>query len=673
LGLLPRASRPPRVPAPAPAAWPRAEVRARLPSAASAAAGALCALALAATFAAGQARPSTIGVEEIRPGMRGYGLTVFRGEQPERFDVTVIDVLRNFRPGQDLILVRTDHPILDHASTVAGCSGSPIYFDDRLAGAYAYGWPFGKDPVAGVTPIGSMLAEMRRARRPDAFPVAPLEPIAPASARPRASASPAAAPPDAASLAGLPPFRGDDDLPDAFAALRALATRAGLGPALGGRDDGAAPRGLRRAATPLLLGGVSDSALALLADALAPFDLVPLQAGGGGGRGAASAPAAGAPRFVDGGAIGVQLARGDVNMTAVGTVTHVAGNQLIAFGHPMMNAGETGLPTATARVLHVLASEQRSFKIAEPVAPLGALVNDRQAAIVVDTAVRPATVPLRLRVRGPEGLPRGEWNVQVAAHRVLTPVLVLATLTSALEATASDQTDVMFEARSSLRVEGRRDPVETVDRGYSPSGVASARTLSRLRLFAAIEAVYGNPFEKRRIEGVDLEVTLRFARDVAQIVSATVADDEVDPGERVPVRVRLRTFDRTDELRTVEIVVPEQSAGSEIEVALEPGDDVALERPEPRNLEDLLRIVTDRFPETELVASTKLPSRGLRFRGHVVRSLPASALEAFASSNVEGPTGSPFVTQSRQRIDVGRVLAGSARVRLRVRAQPRGH
>ncbi|MBZ0116362.1 MAG: hypothetical protein K8H88_05190, partial [Sandaracinaceae bacterium] len=85
--------------------------------------------------------------------MQGYGLTVFRGTQPERFDVEVIDVLTNFRPDQDLILVRTNHAIFDNAPVVAGCSGSPIYLDGRLAGAYAYGWPFGKDPVIGVTPI----------------------------------------------------------------------------------------------------------------------------------------------------------------------------------------------------------------------------------------------------------------------------------------------------------------------------------------------------------------------------------------------------------------------------------------------------------------------------------------------------------------------------------------
>jgi hypothetical protein len=79
--------------------------------------------------------------------MKGYGLSVFRGTEPERFDVEVIDVLRNFRPNQDLILIRTPHPLLDRARGVAGMSGSPIYLEGRLAGAYAYGWSSGTDPV----------------------------------------------------------------------------------------------------------------------------------------------------------------------------------------------------------------------------------------------------------------------------------------------------------------------------------------------------------------------------------------------------------------------------------------------------------------------------------------------------------------------------------------------
>ena len=114
--------------------------------------------------------PGFIHVDEIKPGMKGYGLSVFRGTEPERFDVEVIDVLDNFRPDQDLILIRTPHPLLDRARGVAGMSGSPIYLDGRLAGAYAYGWSYGTDPVVGVTPIANMLAELERPVRLEMFP-----------------------------------------------------------------------------------------------------------------------------------------------------------------------------------------------------------------------------------------------------------------------------------------------------------------------------------------------------------------------------------------------------------------------------------------------------------------------------------------------------------------------
>ena len=151
------------------------------------------------------------------------------------------------------------------------------------------------------------------------------------------------------------------------------------------------PTGIERVATPLMLGGFDESIASMLGAELAPLGLTALQ--GGGGQATTNAT----PSFVDGGAIGVQLIRGDVSATAIGTVTHVGpGNRLVAFGHPMMNGGEVGLPTATARVLHVLASAARSFKIAEALTPYGTLVHDRQSAIVVDTNATPETVPVQI-------------------------------------------------------------------------------------------------------------------------------------------------------------------------------------------------------------------------------------------------------------------------------------
>ena len=145
---------------------------------AAASSGLLLALGLTIPAARGDAKPSTIGVDEIKEGMKGYGLTVFHGYEPERFDVEVIGVLHNFRPAQDLILVKTPHPRLNITKNVQGMSGSPIYLDGRLAGAYAYSLrTFMVEPVAGVTPIAPMLTELHRPMPPGFWPLEGQPPL----------------------------------------------------------------------------------------------------------------------------------------------------------------------------------------------------------------------------------------------------------------------------------------------------------------------------------------------------------------------------------------------------------------------------------------------------------------------------------------------------------------
>jgi len=604
---------------------------------------------LVASVAGGQVRTAstrTISVEEITPGMRGYGLTVFRGTTPERFDVEVIDVLHNFRPDQDLILIRTDHPILDSAHVVAGMSGSPIYLDGRLAGAYAYGWPFSQDPVAGVTPIRNMITEMHRPIVPELFPGA--EPLA---RRPRARRR--------ASLGGAPAYRGGDV--DATTAVLAHARAMGVD---GGPRSSAT---LQPAATPLLIGGFEGSVVEMLEGQLGQFGLMVLQAGGAGN----AEPPPGTPTaYTHGSAVGVQLVRGDVAATAVGTVTHVDGQRVSAFGHPMLNAGQTGLPTAIARVLHILSSQARSFKISEPVRPLGTLVHDRQSSIVVDTGLRAATVEATIRIRGAEGAPRDTWTFEVASHRVLTPVLLNAALLNALNATAADNADVMFEARSRVTVAGRAEVEEVVDRGYSRMGAANPAALGQLRLFGLLEAIYGNPFQEARAARVEIDLDVRFGRETTRILDASVAASEVDPGSTVPVRVTLRRFGQPEEIRVVPVRIPQRLAGEEVEVYVQAGSAVRVQHAQPRDLDELLEVVHERYGRTDLVVSLETPSRGLRFSGHIARHLPPSALDALQLEN-DADRNRPFVTYDRHAIELGEVVSGTARVQLRVRETPR--
>lgn len=593
--------------------------------------------------AVAQSTPGFIHVDEIRPGMKGYGLSVFRGTVPERFDVEVIDILHNFRPNQDLILIRTPHPLLNRARGVGGMSGSPIYLDGRLAGAYAYGWSYGTDPVVGVTPIANMLAELKRPVRLDMFPGA-----RPLKSAPRAKAGPKGR--SSERLAGLPAYRGEREV-DALSALHAL------------RDKQArtqAPVGLRRASTPVMLGGFTDSVAHMLAKELEPLGFVATQAGTGGGtRG-------GPTSFEAGGAIAVELARGDISMAGVGTVTHVdPSGRVLAFGHPMMEAGATGLPTATARVLHVLVSEMRSFKLAEAARPLGALVQDRQPAIVVDPDIAAARIPVRVKINGVEGAPKTEWNVEVASHRALSPSIVFAVIANAVKSTANDATDVIFTARSKVGIEGH-GVVALEDRGYSGMGAASSAVFSKLRMFALMEAAFANAFETSRLTSVDLELDLELSRSVYQVVDASIAHDEVDPGEEVTIYVRMRRVDRPDVIRAVKIRVPEAAAGRTVKVTVAAGNQVPIEQPRAGSLDDLIEQTKRRYPSTSLVVALQMPSRGLRFEGHVVDSLPPSALSSLqlVSSSEDSR---PFITQSRTEIPMPQVVIGGAKLALRVR------
>ena len=95
-------------------------------------------------------------VDDIRAGMKGTGRTVIKGTKIETFGAEVLGVLRNTSPGRDMILCRLSGLDLEKTGVIAGMSGSPIYINGKLLGAVAYAWPYGKEPIAGITPFVQM-------------------------------------------------------------------------------------------------------------------------------------------------------------------------------------------------------------------------------------------------------------------------------------------------------------------------------------------------------------------------------------------------------------------------------------------------------------------------------------------------------------------------------------
>ncbi|MCD5383558.1 hypothetical protein LR066_02195 [candidate division WOR-3 bacterium] len=92
-------------------------------------------------------------------GTTGFGITVFEGNKPDTFGVEIIGIRRGVAAGQDIILARLTGERIKETGVISGMSGSPVYIDGKLLGAIAYnmGGAFSKEPICGITPIGSML------------------------------------------------------------------------------------------------------------------------------------------------------------------------------------------------------------------------------------------------------------------------------------------------------------------------------------------------------------------------------------------------------------------------------------------------------------------------------------------------------------------------------------
>src|SRR3979490_1607312 len=116
--------------------------------------------------------PAIMPLDQIHPGMHGTALTVFQGTKPEAMDVEVLGVLRNMNGAKgDIILVRLHGSKPEYTGVVAGMSGSPVYFDGKLAGALSFRiGEFSKEPIAGVTPIERMLEIDAADQRPGPGP-----------------------------------------------------------------------------------------------------------------------------------------------------------------------------------------------------------------------------------------------------------------------------------------------------------------------------------------------------------------------------------------------------------------------------------------------------------------------------------------------------------------------
>jgi hypothetical protein len=524
--------------------------------------------------------PRVMPIAEIRPGMTGEAYTVFSGMKPEPFKVRVVSVVHNFLPQQDIILVKAEDERVAFSGIAAGMSGSPVYIDGRLVGAVAYAWSFAKEPLAGVTPIETMLAERNR------------------------------------------PLRGMREGIEAGELVNVPA------PGLAMRDPVGAGMGLVPVSVPLSISGVAPAALAELEAAFAPYGIVPVRSGGGGGMklGASGIET----KLSPGSAVGVQLIRGDMNATAMGTVTWVGGNNVLAFGHPMFGTGEVTLPMVTGEVHTFISSQASSFKLATPVAEVGTVVQDRQSCIVGDLGLRAPMMPVTVRVKAPGAEPR-IFKAEVARAKRLSPALTSAVLVTAIAGAEPDQKDMVVSLTTKVGLRGMQ-PLELTDETFSGDGV-STRVLSNFRGVRALTDLINNPFTPVNLDRVDFDVTIQFRRDFAEIVDVALPGDVIESGRTVPLRVTLRPYAGREYVETIPVAIPEGLSGQQIKLEVASG---ALVRPDvarPEDLNGFIAALKSYYTASSIVVSLSLPEDGVSLRGRLVPNLPPSALDTLRTAH----------------------------------------
>ncbi len=530
----------------------------------------------------------TISIDEIKAGQKGYGLTVFSGVEPERFEVEVLGVMRNVNPGSSFILVKLIGPEVEKTGVAAGMSGSPVYLDGRLAGAVAFGWPFAEDAVGGVTPIAAMrnlpllpLTETSRGGRSAATtrgPILGLSEIAAAS----------------------PPL----DLLERK--LRELAPRSSL--------DGSTPSIVWSAS------GLGPQSFDVFRRALG--SVVP-----------SGASSVGAEALIPGGAISAVLVDGDHHIAATGTVTDRSGDRVLAFGHPFLGFGPVRVPMAAAEVVTIFSSQYNSFKIANFGPIVGAIDQDRQSAIQGRLGASAPMFPLTIKVQGDrERIVR----VRVASVPEVAGGMVGGTAISALESTTYSAGPQSIELAARFKIVGHPD-LEI--RQAFDGDIAAGQSVSHLLSIA--DYLFQNDLEPAEIEALDVEITQLGTARAATLEAARADRYQVEPGERIRIDLDFVARRGAPFRRTLELDLPDDLPLGRYSVLIGDGPsvDAARLQIEPRQARTIAQAIDQMrgyHSRRELVAIGVHAGAGLSVAGVPMPQLPSSIRSFFGTPNGAG-------------------------------------
>ncbi len=462
-------------------------------------------------------------IQDVRAGLRGIGKTVFQGDRVDDFQVEILGVLQNFGPGQPIIIARLSGGPLAETGILQGMSGSPVYIDGKLLGAVALGFPFSKEPIAGIQPIQSMIDNATFG-------------VGSGTATAGTQSKPIFLP--ANTRAFLSDF---NYLPQ----LLSPATPR-LDPAFGEVSE---------ITTPMALNGFTPGAFTHLDAPLGHLGLTAKegvitstqssQAGpviSGGAR----------QKLKPGSMISVGLITGDLNMTADGTVTYIDGNRVYAFGHRFLNSGRTEMPFAYSDVIACIPNVNSSFKLSEPREWIGTIVSDHATAVAGELGRSAHTVPVQIAVN--TGTSQGHtYHLQLVNDRFLTPFLTQAALFSTLDATERSIGAGTLKLQGEVEFEGNFPPLIVHDVYVTDSGLLQQASADAV---VTLSFVLGGGFADLHVKDMKFRLVQVDGKRQLRLAHAWTSAHEVHPGQKVEVTAVLEGENGVEQVKTIPYEVP---------------------------------------------------------------------------------------------------------------------
>jgi hypothetical protein len=273
---------------------------------------------------------------------------------------------------------------------------------------------------------------------------------------------------------------------------------------------------------------------------------------------------------------------------------------------------------------------------------------------------------MQVHITGVEGAPHTDWKVEIAHDPFLSPTFVAMTLGSALEATSSERRDMTYRISSRIELEGY-GTLTLLDYGAGSGGIPDAQDFERSQLVKALGGLLTNPWEPVRIKSVETTIALEFRREVSVLRGAKVLEPIVDAGKPARIALTLEPYRGPIETRVLEVPLPAELAGREVEIELEPGGEAERALPAARNLAELLSMLPRRtYAPESVVATVRLRESGAAQHGKIASRLPPGALDTLRpTSSSSGPE--TFVSESRHSTALGLYLQGKDTVRVAIR------